>query len=236
MSDTANLALPLVQASQAQKHVTVNEALARLDAMSQLIAVSRDTLVPPDTAADGTAYIVPPGASGPWTGETARIAVFSNEGWVFLSPKAGWRAWLADRNCTSIFDGAEWIDNAAAISSAGAASVLEIVEHDVSLTEGASFTTVDLIPAHSIVFGISGIVTSPITGTLGSWRLGVSGAEDRYGSGIGLSLGAWLQGLTGQPQAYYQPTPLVLTAEGGAFSAGTVRLALHFFRMRLPRV
>ena len=32
MSSTANLALPLVAAAQAQKHVTVNEAFERIDA------------------------------------------------------------------------------------------------------------------------------------------------------------------------------------------------------------
>ena len=36
MVKTANLELPLVQAAQAQKHVTVNEALALLDAAAQL--------------------------------------------------------------------------------------------------------------------------------------------------------------------------------------------------------
>ena len=37
MTDTANLLLPLLQAAQAQKHVTVNEALLRLDALVQQI-------------------------------------------------------------------------------------------------------------------------------------------------------------------------------------------------------
>jgi hypothetical protein len=46
MSETANLRLPLVQAAQAQKHVTVNEALLRLDAMSRLLLQSRALAVP----------------------------------------------------------------------------------------------------------------------------------------------------------------------------------------------
>ena len=36
MAKTAQLDLPLVMPAQAQKHVTVNEALARLDAAAQL--------------------------------------------------------------------------------------------------------------------------------------------------------------------------------------------------------
>ena len=36
MAETAKLTLPLLEAAQAQKHVTVNEALVRLDAAAHL--------------------------------------------------------------------------------------------------------------------------------------------------------------------------------------------------------
>ena len=41
MARTAQLDLPLVMPAQAQKHVTVNEALARLDAAAQLHDVAK---------------------------------------------------------------------------------------------------------------------------------------------------------------------------------------------------
>jgi hypothetical protein len=62
MTDTANLALPLVQPAQAQKHVTVNEALARIDGLAQLTLQSVSETVPPVSPAEGTAYGVPSGA------------------------------------------------------------------------------------------------------------------------------------------------------------------------------
>ena len=37
MSDSLNLNLPYVEAAQAQKHVTVNEALSRLDALVHFV-------------------------------------------------------------------------------------------------------------------------------------------------------------------------------------------------------
>ena len=46
MADTTNLTLPLLAASQAQKHVTVNEALSRLDGMVQLRLLSISTATP----------------------------------------------------------------------------------------------------------------------------------------------------------------------------------------------
>ena len=84
--------------AQAQKHVTVNEALARLDAVAQLRVVSserRRRRRPP--AADGASYLVPAGATGDWAGPGGEIAVWSNGGWVYLAPKAGWRAWDESR-------------------------------------------------------------------------------------------------------------------------------------------
>ncbi len=236
MSETANLRLPLVQASQAQKHVTVNEALAQLDAMAQLSVVSRTQVAPPGEAPDGTAFIVPGSALDVWADRAGQVAVFSNGGWTFLAARPGWRAWVQDTGRVAMFDGAAWLDGAVAISPAGAASVLEVVETDVALTAGATVLSGDIIPARSTVLGVSGIVTAEIGGSLATWRVGVPGATGRYGTGIGLALGAWVEGMSGQPQAYYADTPLAIEAEGGDFASGSVRLAVHLFRMQVPRV
>ena len=64
MARTAQLDLPLVMPAQAQKHVTVNEALARLDAAAQLRVISSLVAAPPAAAADGASYLVPAGATG----------------------------------------------------------------------------------------------------------------------------------------------------------------------------
>ena len=47
MSSTPHLALPLLAAAQAQKHVTHNEALASLDALVQLAVKERNRTAPP---------------------------------------------------------------------------------------------------------------------------------------------------------------------------------------------
>jgi hypothetical protein len=63
----------------------------------------------------------------------------------------------------------------------------------------------------------------------------VAGSDNRYGSGLGLALNSYLRGLSGAPVTYYADTPLLLTAEGGAFAAGTVRLALHLVELEPPQ-
>ena len=75
-----------------------------------------------------------------------------------------------------------------------------------------------------------------VTGTLTDWDFGVSASTNRYGSGLGLSQGSWISGMGGQPTTYWSDTALELTANGGEFAAGEVRLAIHYFAATPPSV
>jgi hypothetical protein len=236
MSSTAQFALPLVMPAQAQKHVTVNEALARLDAVAQLRVVSSSVTVPPAEARDGESYIVPIGAADVWTGNEQRIAVFSNGGWVFIEPRIGWRAWDLGAGGPRTFDGSDWVLDAQAVGASGAATLWKVMEFEHQVAPGASNSTSVPIPAGSVVFAVTGRVVDALLGPgLGSWRLGVAGSNDRYGAGLGVMAGAYAHGITGSPVTYYAPTPLVITGEGGALSGGTIRLAVHMMQFRPPR-
>jgi hypothetical protein len=74
MSNTTHLQLPYLLASQAQKHVTHNEALRLLDGLVQLAVIDRDLTAPPGSPADGDRYIVASGATGEWSGWNGSIA------------------------------------------------------------------------------------------------------------------------------------------------------------------
>ena len=235
MDETTRLALPLVQAAQAQKHVTVNEALTRLDALVQLTLRSRLISTPP-LAQEGDVYAVAAGAVNEWAGQEGELAVFSGGGWDFLSPGVGWRAFVADEGTEAIFDGMDWVTGTGAVSPGGASFVHRVVEIDHVIGAGAVSVSVNVIPANTLVFGVTGRVSSAVTGTLTSWQLGIDGVSpNRYGSGLGLAQGSFARGLTSSPLAYYVDTPLTLTAEGGAFSGGTVRLAVHLGELTPPR-
>ncbi|WP_425090953.1 DUF2793 domain-containing protein [Tropicimonas sp. S265A] len=235
MSNTFNLGLPLLEASQAQKHVTVNEALVGVDALSQLVLQSVSMVVPPVTPVDGAVYAVPSGAQGAWSGFDGKIAAYSNGGWVYFLPKAGWRAWLIEEDAEVVFDGVSWRSVAFGMSSSGAATNLAPIEFTHSVTPGSTNETAVHIPASSVVLGITGRVISEISGTLASWRLGVAGSDDRYGTGLGSATNSYARGLTGTPLTYYADTPLVLTAEGGEFAAGEVTLVIHVMQLDLPQ-
>lgn len=236
MAETTQLGLPLLQAAQAQKHVTVNEALAKLDGLTQLVLGSVVLTAPPGVANDGDAYFLPAGAINEWAGQDGKIAVYSNGGWVFSSPAQGWRGYISDEGQPAIFDGNGWVRGALGVSPNGAASMFQVVEFDHSFTAGSTSTTSVSIPQYAMVFAVTGRVKTAITGAVSSFDVGVSGATNRYSSAVGLAEGTWFVGITGQPVTYYGFTPIELTANGGDFAAGELRLALHYYLPSVPSV
>jgi hypothetical protein len=233
MADTVNMNLPLLASNQAQKHVTVNEALARLDALGQLVIQSLGVGVPPTAPNEGEVYAVPPGAVNAWNGQAGKLAMVIGGGWVFVPPQQGWIAWVADEAYIAVFDGTQWA--APGLKSAGGAQTVQsILERDVIISAGASVTTGLIVPQYASVLGVTGRILTAFTGTATSWRLGVAGADNRYASGMGLDAGSWLVGMSGAPQTYYSDTSLVVTAEGGEFTGGQIRLALHYIQLTPP--
>jgi hypothetical protein len=122
------------------------------------------------------------------------------------------------------------------MSPNGSQARFEVAEFDQVLSAGTSVSTTVQIPQYAMVFAVTGRVKSEITGTLTGWELGVAGATNRYGSGLGLAGGSWLVGITGQPVTYYADTSLELTALGGDFAAGAVRLAIQYYLPTVPSV
>ena len=234
MAETGNLTLPLLAPAQAQKHVTVNEALVRLDGLVPLVLISRSLATPPTVVVEGATYGVPVGAVNDWAGQEGRVAIGCNGGWVFADPAAGWRAQILDEGLPAIHSGADWVAGALSLSPHGAGLRAGLAEIDHVIAAGASSTTAYVIPAHAMVIGVTARVTVALTGTLSSWQLGNAGAPDRFGSGLGLGLGSWGRGTLGAPLTYYSPETLLLTATGGNFAGGTVRLAVHWLEIGLP--
>lgn len=234
MSSTANLSLNLLQAAQAQKHVTVNEALCRLDGLVQMILASLTVTVPPTTVIDGVSYGIPVGAVNAWAGQDGRIAIGKGGGWDFADPRAGWRALVRDQGMEAIHDGQGWRPGQLTMTPKGAGLAIKVAQIDHVLSAGAQSTTAFVIPANSVVFGVTGRVVASITGTLASWQLGNPGAVGRYGAGLGLGVGSFARGLLSQPTSFYAADVLQLDATGGVFAGGTVRLAVHYMELSIP--
>lgn len=106
---TPTLNLPFIMPSQAQKHVTHNQALEILDAVVQLSVIDAVSSVSPSMPTEGDRHIVGPSPTGAWAGHEADIAVARPGGWIFVVPAAGWLAWVQDAERLVVFDGDDWI-------------------------------------------------------------------------------------------------------------------------------
>ena len=108
---TANLEMPYILPSQAQKHVTHNEALQRLDAVTQL-TIKTSLAAPPSAPEEGECYLVSTGASGTFSGKGGKLAFRQDGSWIFITPKTGWRAWFIDDEVLKIHDGSGFAHDA----------------------------------------------------------------------------------------------------------------------------
>lgn len=110
MNITPHLSMPYLSPGQAQKHVTVNESLQRLDAVVQLAVVSAETLAQPASPEDGDIYILPAGKTGPqWSAfANGSLAYYRDGAWEEVAPRPGWLAWILDANRLVRFAGGGW--------------------------------------------------------------------------------------------------------------------------------
>jgi hypothetical protein len=82
------------------------------------------------------------------------------------------------------------------------------------------------------VLGVSTRVVTTITGAV-SFDCGVAGEANKFGGALGVAAGTTNVGVIG-PQAFYANTPIVLTARGGSFTGGVVRIAIHHLTLGAP--
>jgi Protein of unknown function (DUF2793) len=243
---TPNLALPYLAAAQAQKHVTVNEALDALDGLVQLSVISAALSIPPGSPAEGDRYITASGATGAWVGWDASVAQFSGGAWLRLIPQTGWMAWNAVSSQFLVWTGSAWtgLDVAmklltrtasvrVAEEAAGSATDMVVAEELLSGLSGTSVTSAIAIPNRAIVLGVSTRTVTAITGAT-SYNCGISGETSKFGGSLGIGAGSTNVGVIG-PQAFYGATPIILTANGGNFTGGAARIAIHYLLPVAPQ-
>ncbi len=235
---TPNLALPLLAAAQAQKHVTVNEALSRLDGLVQISVKNRNLTAPPASPVEGDRYIVAAGATGAWAGWDGEVVLFSGGAWLRLAPQEGWRVWIEDEGVLVVRTGGAWLTLDAVLNLLVRGPAVEVVrgpngssiglhvdEELLSGLSGASVTSTIAIPDRAIVLAVSTRTVTAVTGAT-SYDCGIAGEPAKFGGSLGVAAGSTNVGVIG-PQAFYAPTPIVLTANGGNFTGGGVRIAIQ---------
>lgn len=109
MSDISpRLSLPYLAPAQAQKHVTHNEALQRLDLLAQLTLQGVAQTTPPTTPQEGQIWALGASPAGDWTGRAGDLAAWTNGAWLFVTPQTGWQATDLGDGAAKIWDGTAW--------------------------------------------------------------------------------------------------------------------------------
>jgi Protein of unknown function (DUF2793) len=108
MDTTGRLDLPLIMPSQAQKHVTHNEALTLLDGIVHLVVTASGLLSPPGSVPADAVYLTGAPASGAWFGEDNKLALNTAAGWRFATPVRGMTGLFAADNSVRVFDAGNW--------------------------------------------------------------------------------------------------------------------------------
>lgn len=107
------------------------------------------------------------------------------------------------------------------------------VEEEITLS-GASTASTVAFPNQSLVLGASCRVTLAITGAATSFKVGrTGGTANEFGDLLALTLGTANQGTIG-PAGNYASTTVTVTANGGNFAGGKVRLQLCYLVLNHP--
>lgn len=112
---TARHALPNLFVGQAQKEITHNEALARVDAL--LHPAVQATLAGPPAApgdeSDGLCWLIAPAATGAWLGKSGQIARWSAGSWRYLLPVEGMDIWHLADQVRYFYNNGDWASGSA---------------------------------------------------------------------------------------------------------------------------
>ena len=156
MAITTNYGVTLLEQSQAQKEVTINEALGIIDAVLKGSVIDKDLATPPGIPAQSDAYIVASSATGAWSGKSKSIAYY-DQIWRFITPVSGMRVWVSDEQCYYQYSGTAWVtSNPSITGNAASATKLQTARN----INGVAFDgTADI----TISGGSSGNLTGEVT-------------------------------------------------------------------------
>lgn len=203
---TTKLALPFILPAQAQKHVTHNEALQRLDALVQLVITS-SLPSPPTDPLDGQIHWVNTPGTDAWSGREGMLALFQDGIWIFITPRAGWTAVFLDEERLKLFDGTDWIElplpSEAQFERLGIAATPDSYNR-LSLSSPASLFN-HAGDSHRLTINKSGTAETASLIFQSNWQgraeMGLAG-EDRFSLKVNGDVTGWRQAVSITPEGY----------------------------------
>ena len=144
MSSTGRLGLPYIVTAQAQKEVTHNDGLNRLDAFVTPV-VADIASAPPGSPTVGDLYIVGASATGAFATHEDELAQYLTGGWVFYTPFKWMDAVVEETQSRMAWDGANWVPFGLIMRDSGEYARVLRWQEDIDL----SATTTSVTNIHS---------------------------------------------------------------------------------------
>ncbi len=189
MATTNNLGITLVEQSQAQKEVTINQAFALLDAFVGKSVLDKDLATPPGSPAASALYIVAASPTGSWSGKATYLAYF-DQVWKFITPQNGMRVYVQDESIEYKFNGTSWSAAGGGSASWGGITGTLSSQTDLQTALNAkaplaspTFTGTVTLPAGQVVNGV--------TLTTGGGTTNFLRADGTYAAPSGGGGGSW---------------------------------------------
>jgi len=205
METTHTLSLPYIIAAQAQKHVTHNEGLRMLDALTQIAVVSRSMVSPPQSPEGGQCWLVPnAGALDAFAGHDGELAAYQDGAFAFFAPQPGWSMHVLDEGVQIVFGANGWQALATGGAGGGVSGELGLNAQASAATRLAvgsdnSLFTHDAGGSHRLAINRADTAsTSSLiwqTGYQADAELGLAGPDD-MALKVRSSVGHWSNALT----------------------------------------
>lgn len=245
------LRLPYLAAGQAQKHVTVNEAISALDGLVQTAVESAALAVQPEAPEEGAAYILPPDRTGEEWALHAPGALLRHEtgDWTELAAPEGCLAYVKDVGALLLRTAEGWAPLSRALGPLqnlprlGVGTEADAANPFAARLNTALFTALAAADGGNgdlrVVFNKESAadVLSLLfqSGYAGRAELGLVG-DDRLGVKVSADGAAWTQALVVEPGgAVRQPAKPILLAHrtAGSVTSTAQPAPLLFNEVRL---
>ena len=135
--------LPLLAAGQAQKEITHNEALLRLDGVNHPVLESRFLTIPPVAPLPGQLWLVPAAATAAWATQIGNLALWTDGGWRFMPVPAGFLGWARLELMFVWYDGTYWHNGDWPVSSLTVAGKTVVQAQSGAIVAPTGGTTID---------------------------------------------------------------------------------------------
>lgn len=113
-------------------HITHNEAIVSLEALSIGVVISRSLASPPSNPNEGDIYIPASGSTGAWATQDNNLAQWFNSQWIFYQPINYSPKWSIADGGFIYFDGSVWsLSNTGVLSVNGDTGVVLLDTDDI---------------------------------------------------------------------------------------------------------